>query len=115
MHSGRAAVPGDREPRQERLDSTAPALPAPGSAPPQTPPRRGLRRLPQPGWGPRSTRSHFAPAGTRYQLRGVSLTHTVDPGASHIQGFLLFPHPELPVLGSLINGEKTPLQGKDPC
>lgn len=115
MHSGRAAVPGDREPRQERLDSTAPALPAPGSAPPQTPPRRGLRRLPQPGWGPRSTRSHFAPAGTRYQLRGVSLTHTVDPGASHIQGFLLFPHPELPVLGCLINGEKTPLQGKDPC
>lgn len=85
--------------------------PPPQTSPPRAPPRRRLRPSagsavsPSLGGGPRSTSSHFVPvpAGTRYQLRGVSLTHThiVHPGASHIQGFLLPPHPKLPVLGSL--------------
>lgn len=99
---GPAAAPGDHELRQERLDSAARAHPAAGSAPPQAPPLRGLRYLPRPGWGPRSTSSHFTHADTGHQLREVShsITHTVHPRASHIQGLLLPPPVVLPVLGS---------------
>lgn len=97
-------APGLRRPSPPRRG----LRPATGSA------LRGLRCLPRPGWGPRSTSSHFTHADTGHQLREVShsITHTVHPRASHIQGLLLPPPATLPVLGSCPWREDSGSRGK---